>query len=294
MEGSCLALSLPVGRGPALDWLLESGKKSQDGFMARNFDRRLSLALSRLLLETSVTPNMMTLASSLIGLAGTFFFLAPNQTSAICGAVLVWLHSVLDGCDGELARIRFQESPLGASIDFWGDNLVHLSLFGCLAIGFFRTNHGFLPLALGLAASLGTLGSAALVYRQKARQLTVPYSAGMPPPKSAEKCLSPLEQESPSRPSKEKPGISAAFTRIENLLAARDFIYLLVLLACFDRTYEFLWAGAIGSLLFFIMMLYLGRIEYAQTRKVPASCRREIGSPSPGYGSSHQHVYSGR
>jgi 1L-myo-inositol 1-phosphate cytidylyltransferase / CDP-L-myo-inositol myo-inositolphosphotransferase len=74
---------------------------------------------------------------------------------------------VLDGCDGELARIRFQESKIGAVIDFWGDNLVHLALFSCLAAGLYRSTGSSLCLLLGASASAGIVGSAALAFRQK-------------------------------------------------------------------------------------------------------------------------------
>ncbi|MFI5350595.1 MAG: hypothetical protein ACHQ2Z_13695, partial [Elusimicrobiota bacterium] len=56
-------------------------------------------------------------------------------------------------------------------------------------------------------------------------------------------------------------------SRLENALAQRDFIYLLVLLALVDCVYEFLWAAAIGGLLYFGIMLYLRRVnEHEQAR----------------------------
>src|SRR2546426_3192414 len=36
-------------------------------------------------------------------------------------------HSILDGCDGELARLKFQHSRWGAVLDFWCDNVVHVA-----------------------------------------------------------------------------------------------------------------------------------------------------------------------
>ena len=243
-EGAAIRLSEPLAEGPALGWLLSTGPKSQDGFMARHFDRHLSLALSRSLLDTFMTPNMMTVISCLLGLAGSALFLRPDLHLA--GAGLVWLHSVLDGCDGELARIKFQESPLGAAIDFWGDNLVHLALFGCLAYGFYRADNSVIPLALGLAAALGTLGSALLVYLGKQQRRANPLAT----------------------PVSDAP-LGTALSRLENLLAQRDFIYLLLLLAYLGRTYEFLWAGAVGALLFFVMTVYLGRVNREQASSQP-------------------------
>jgi len=238
--------------GPALRWLLATGTKSQDGFMARNFDRHISLAVSRFLLPTPVTPNMMTVLSSLIGLFGAAFFLRPAHGPRLAGALLIWLHSVLDGCDGELARLRFQESAAGATIDFWGDNLVHVALFSCMAWGFFKADQSFLPLLCGAAAAVGTLGSAALVYASK-RKPAKTQTAG------------------------------SFLQRLEDALAARDFIYLLVFLAYIDRTYEFLWAAAVGSLLFLIMTLYLGGQNEQASQPYPRP-EGQVGHPASGHG----------
>ncbi len=236
---------LPVGasvfvelgrRDAILSWLLLTGTKSQDGFMARHFDRHISLAVSRLLLETPVTPNAMTIASSVIGLYGATFFLTPTHGSRMAGAALIWLHSVLDGCDGELARMRFQESPVGAAIDYWSDNLVHVALFTCIALGFLRADQNVLPLIAGGLAIVGTIGSAVLMDRQKRLK----------------------------RPATD------TLTRIEQILAARDFIYLLLLLAYIDRVYEFLWATAVGSIIFFGMTLYSGGHNEQASQPHPA------------------------
>jgi phosphatidylglycerophosphate synthase len=237
---SSVYLESPVGRGPVVGWLLALGGKSQDGFMARHFDRHISLAVSRLLLDTGVTPNAMTLISSLIGLLGASFFLHPDHGPRLLGAALVWLHSVLDGCDGELARIRFQESALGRALDFWGDNLVHVALFSCLALGFYKADRNVIPIILGLSACVGTIGSAVLVYLQH------------------------------KAPHPHDRGLEGSLSKLEDFLAARDFIYLLLILAYIDRLYEFMWATAVGSLLFFAMTLYLQRGNNEQARQFVA------------------------
>lgn len=218
--GSSVFVESPAASPAVIGWLMSTAVKSSDGFMARHFDRRLSLAVSRLLLNTRVTPNMMTILSCAIGAAGALLFLRHDPSASIAGALLVWLHSVLDGCDGELARMRFQESAFGRALDFWGDNLVHVLLFGCLAWGFADADRSALPLALGGAAALGTAGSAWLAYRASGGRA------------------------------------EGAVGQALSWLAQRDFIYLLVLLAFVGRTYEFLWASAVGAVLFFFAMTY--------------------------------------
>lgn len=265
--GASVFLEPPVSSGPVMSWLLSAGTKPQDGFMARYFDRYLSLAVSRRLLDTAVTPNAMTLASAVIGLAGSALFLVPTHAARLAGAALVWLHSVLDGCDGELARVRFQESKFGAVLDFWSDNLVHLALFGCMAWGFYAADHNAWPLLAGLVCAIGTAGSAALVYR---------------------------ERQSAPLPAAAQNGIQSTLSKVENILAARDFIYVLVILAYFDKLYEFMWMTAVGSTLFFSMMLYLGRAKNEQASQPHPPREGEVGRAPAGNGGGHQHIYSGR
>lgn len=254
--GSYRRLEAPLDSAATVDWLMESGPKPSDGFMARNFDRHISLAVSRALLETAVTPNMMTVGSTLIGLAGAALFLAPERAGAVAGALLVWLHSVLDGCDGELARVRFQESELGSDLDFWGDNLVHLALFACLGLGLYWSGAGRHALALAVAADAGVLASAFAAWRhRKARRREGRAATGVTDEVAG-------------------GGLDSKLSRLENALAQRDFIYLLVLLAFVDRVYEFLWAAAVGGLLFFAIMLYLRRDNQHEHARQPHPARQ--------------------
>ncbi|MFI5347133.1 MAG: CDP-alcohol phosphatidyltransferase family protein [Elusimicrobiota bacterium] len=251
--GSYRRLEAPIAADETISWLLVAGPKSQDGFMARHFDRHISLSVSRQLLDTAVTPNMMTVFSTVLGLIGAAFFLGSSRAAYVPGALLVWLHSVLDGCDGELARVRFQESAFGSDLDFWGDNIVHLALFTALGLGFWRTGNGPHTLVLAAVADLGVLASAwtAWQHRRKRRAASAApvAEAGVTDETAGD-------------------GIESKLARLENALAQRDFIYLLVLLALVDCVYEFLWAAAIGGLLFFAIMLYLRRInDYEQARQ---------------------------
>src|SRR5262249_17365359 len=111
--------------------LLRGVVKDTDGFMARHFDRRISLQISRRLAPTSVKPTQISMVSTAIGLFGAPFFLSALWPWQTVGALLFLLHSIVDGCDGELARLKFQESRYGGILDFWGDNIVHVAIFGC-------------------------------------------------------------------------------------------------------------------------------------------------------------------
>jgi len=220
----------------AEDWLLQSLIKDTEGFMSRHVERRISLALSRHLASTRVTPNAMTLVSVAVGLLGAALFLRPGVGAPLAGALLVLAHSILDGCDGELARLKFRESRFGGVLDFWGDNVVHCALFGAIAAEWSRSAGKGWPLLLGAAAILGTLFSAAFVYWHTMAQV----------------------QEGPLFTSvSREPG--SPFSRMADALARRDFLYLLVLLAALGRSHWFLALAAAGAPLYFFLLVALAR-----------------------------------
>ena len=220
---------------PAERRLMRALVKNTDGFMARHVERPISLAVSRLLAPTPITPNQMTLISVAIGLLGAPFFLSAQAHWQTLGALLFLAHSILDGCDGELARLKFKESRWGGILDFWGDNVVHSAIFACMAIGWsIATGHSW-PLLLGGSAVLGTLGSAGFVYGRTMR------------PKTG---VGPLYTSVAAEPGKR-------FAQTLDALSRRDFIYLVIALALFGRADWFLLLTAIGAPVFFFMLVFL-------------------------------------
>lgn len=213
------ALGGAAGPRAALDWLLRSLIKDTEGFMSRHLERRISLALTRRLVGTRITPNAMTLVSLSIGLLGAPFFLSTVPLYQIVGSLLFLTHSVLDGCDGELARLKFQESPMGARLDFWGDNLVHVAVFGCMAMGWSLAGGSRWPLLLGALAITGTAASAYLVAQRDGG------AAAAGPP-----------------------------GRLADAVANRDFIYLVLVLACFGLAHWFLIPVALGTPIFMMLV----------------------------------------
>jgi phosphatidylglycerophosphate synthase len=205
-------------------WLLQSLIKRNEGFMSRHVERRVSLAVTRRLVETSVTPNAMTLISVAIGLLGALGFLSPAPAFQLMGALLFLTHSILDGCDGELARLKFLESRWGAVLDFWGDNIVHMAVFAALAVEWSWSAGAAWPLLFGVTAIAGTLASATLMFRHTVEDSALP---------------------------------EAWSGRLAGALASRDFIYVVVLLSAFGRARWFLLIGSVGTPAFALLALYL-------------------------------------
>ena len=217
-------------------WLLKRLVKSSESFMSRHVERPISLAISRRLVWTSLTPNAMTIISLAIGLLASPFFLSSQPGIQFIGGGLFLAHSILDGCDGELARLKFQESRWGGLLDFWGDNLVHISIFFCMGLGWSMSLQSSWPLWLSASAIAGTLGSAWSVYRQMMQ----------PKLKTGPLFISVVRS------------TTTRLSQIMDTLGRRDFIYLVLLLSAFGKASWFLVPTAIGAPIFCTILLWLG------------------------------------
>ena len=231
-DAGCFFLTTSADLPAAETWLLQSLVKENEGFFSRHLHRRISLALTRRLVTTPITPNAMTLISVAIGLAGAGFFLSQKPVFELAGSLLFLAHSIVDGCDGELARLKFAESRFGGVLDFWGDNVVHCAVFACLAIGWSRSSVDFWPLIAGAAAIAGTLLAAGFVFRY-----------AMPETREGPQFTSVTQ------------GPQGRMSRIADALARRDFIYLVVLLSAFGKAHWFLALAAVGAPIFFLVLV---------------------------------------
>lgn len=161
--------------------LIRTAGKNTDGIVSRYVNRRVSQAITRLLVGTPVTPNAVTVLVLLVGVAAAVLVLSGGYARTALGSVFFVLNSVFDGVDGELARVRFQETPTGAWLDRLSDKLVMLLFFGAVFARLLRTSP---PTGLKLAAEFSIAGFAVglpLVYlyghlrkRQGAGALQVP------------------------------------------------------------------------------------------------------------------------
>jgi len=116
--------------------LYRSLTKSVDGIVARYLNRHISLLVTRLLVITPITPNQLTVAILPLGLAGAAAAVfAERWWMLLLAGVLLQLQSILDGCDGEIARLKYRYSKAGQWLDTIGDDLTNYCFCLGLAIG---------------------------------------------------------------------------------------------------------------------------------------------------------------
>ena len=214
--------------------LLRGLIKDEEGFMSRHLDRSISLAVSRRLANTRVTPNQMTYVAVLIGLVGAPFFLSSRPSVQVIGGILFLLHSIIDGCDGELARLKFQESRWGGILDFWGDNVVHVAVFAAMGMGLARQTGKTWAAWCGVSAVLATAASAWVVYR---RTMTGP-------------------KEGPLYTSVATHS-DTALSRATDAVSRRDFIYLVLIMSIFGVADWFVISSALIIPVYFLALLVI-------------------------------------
>jgi phosphatidylglycerophosphate synthase len=111
------------------------------GLVARHINKRVSFAITRrYLCHWPVTPNQVTLGAGVIGLIGCFLIATGSQLAIVAGFLLAQFQSILDGCDGELARVRFQQTAIGEWLDTIVDDALNLALVASVGVGLSR--HG--------------------------------------------------------------------------------------------------------------------------------------------------------
>jgi len=108
-----------------------------DGPVARILNRRLSIPVSWLIARLRPSPDLLSVLSFLIGVAGAVF-LALGE--GVIGGVLVQACSVLDGVDGEVARLTLRAGPRGTLWDGFLDRLGDVSV--CAGLGLWALDAG--------------------------------------------------------------------------------------------------------------------------------------------------------
>jgi CDP-L-myo-inositol myo-inositolphosphotransferase len=98
--------------------LLKRTVKPMDGPVSRYLNRPVSRALSTIVVGLpGLRPWHMTMATAAAGAAMFLALLSGGHSGLVAGGLLYQLASIVDGVDGELARVTYRSSPAGATLD---------------------------------------------------------------------------------------------------------------------------------------------------------------------------------
>lgn len=120
---------------------LESGKPT-DAFYS-NLNRGICRPLVRWIARTPLTANTITLAGLPAAALAAYFYSFGDYWLSIAGALAYFAAVELDEMDGMIARMKFQESPLGNKLENFVDFVTYLFLWTGIGIGLYRSHGGF-------------------------------------------------------------------------------------------------------------------------------------------------------
>jgi phosphatidylglycerophosphate synthase len=116
--------------------------------------RPLALVCLNFIHRYPISPNHVSVTALLVSLASGFALSRGSSVGFVLGGLGILIFSVLDCCDGMLARLRQSENLLGEPLDVFVDIASCITFFVCLAIGFSRNSEWsslwFLPILSGL------------------------------------------------------------------------------------------------------------------------------------------------
>jgi CDP-L-myo-inositol myo-inositolphosphotransferase len=141
--------------------LIAGLRKDTDGWVARYINRPLSISLSRLLVHTPVTPNQISFSTLVLSVVGAVVATAGGYVDFLVAAVLFQLASVIDGTDGEVAKLKFLSSAFGEWVDTVCDNIAYLAFLAGLIVGVQRGGAPDLYVYLGILGLVASGGSIA-------------------------------------------------------------------------------------------------------------------------------------
>ncbi|MBI5914104.1 MAG: CDP-alcohol phosphatidyltransferase family protein [Bacteroidetes bacterium] len=178
----CIIVHTPDDRKSIEKALIRSLIKPTDGWVSRHLNRPISTSISRVLAHSAITPNQFTIVTGLVGVSTAWFLAAGGYWNYLIGGALFHLTSVLDGVDGELARLKFKSSPFGQWLDTVVDNLSYLAALGGIIAGIYLHGApdyimvaGILAVVFALLA-LGSLYFYLLRFKSGGTLLNVKYS----------------------------------------------------------------------------------------------------------------------
>jgi phosphatidylglycerophosphate synthase len=114
-------------------------RNSGEHWAGKLYMRRFSPYMTRLLLRTPATPNVVTWLMILAGVAAALVLTLPGVVAAVGAVLLIQLQLLFDCSDGELARWTGKRSTVGVYLDRLGHYLTEATL----------------PIALGIRADGG-------------------------------------------------------------------------------------------------------------------------------------------
>src|SRR5438045_9417261 len=108
-------------------------------FVSRILNRPISRLITHFLLKFPIHPNAWTVSIFVLPLIACVFLVRGDYVSVVIGAAIFQAFSILDGCDGEIARAKNLESKFGERMDYLCDFMASRLYVLDLGLGLHRS-----------------------------------------------------------------------------------------------------------------------------------------------------------
>lgn len=136
--------------------LLSSLDKASDGPISRCLNRPISTRISRALVRTRISPNLLSFLSFALCCMGASLFFLGKYPYLLLGGILAQISSIADGVDGEIARLKFQQTDFGAWFDAVLDRYADAFLIFGLTYYAYTATGSLITLVVGFLAIIGS------------------------------------------------------------------------------------------------------------------------------------------
>jgi choline kinase/phosphatidylglycerophosphate synthase len=166
----CVDVDTPADARRAQTALRRSLGRPSDGPISRLVNRPISTRLSMAISPLRPHPDLLSLVALVLGLGAGW---ALSGGNAIVGALLAMATSILDGVDGESARLQQRDGPSGALLDGVLDRVTDASMVAGLAVWAFHQGHGSIAVIL-LAVGATSVSLLSMATKDRIKALSLP------------------------------------------------------------------------------------------------------------------------
>ena len=135
--------------------------KTNDGPVSRWLNRPVSIRFTKILVNFNITPNQISFFSFMLSIIAAGLFALGNYGYLALGGIIAQFASIIDGSDGEVARLKYLSSDYGGWFDAVLDR--YADAFLLFGLTWYVYSQNLSPWALGVGF-LAIIGSFMLSY----------------------------------------------------------------------------------------------------------------------------------
>ena len=130
--------------------------KGNDGPVSKWLNRPISIQFSKYLVDFDITPNQISFVSFLLSVLAAGLFALGNYWLLALGGIIAQFASIIDGSDGEVARLKYLSSDYGGWFDAVLDRYADAFLLFGLTWYVYSQDLSQWALAIGFIAIIGS------------------------------------------------------------------------------------------------------------------------------------------